>query len=47
MSQLGLGRVKTPLRGRCRSDPGCWGTQAAIAVISGLTPTMLMTRVRL
>jgi hypothetical protein len=44
---MGLGRVKTAL--------GIWApaaraevvSQAAIAAISGLTPTMFMTRVRL
>ena len=46
MSGLGLGRVKTACEGRqyCEQKPGA---QAAIAAISGLIPTMFMTRVRL
>jgi hypothetical protein len=47
MSASDLGRVKTVLR--CiwpdGSDPEI--SQATIAAISGLTPTMFMTRVRL
>ncbi len=47
MSALDLGRVKTGLRdvGLGRQEPGV--SQAAIAAISGLIPTMFKTRVRL
>jgi hypothetical protein len=47
MSALGLGRVKTVLEdvGSASQEPGL--SQAAIAAISGLIPTMFMTRVRL
>jgi hypothetical protein len=45
-SALGLGRVKTS-----EEDAGYevqdWASQAAIAAMSGLIPTMFMTRVRL
>jgi hypothetical protein len=46
MTLMGLGRVKTPLgEMRCGMlDPGA---QAMIAAISGLIPTMFITRVRL
>jgi len=47
MSGQGLGRVKTPLRGEIGSGSWIPGTQATIAAISGLIPTMFMTRVRL
>ena len=47
MSGLGLGRVKTAL-GMSAVAAGAPGvSQAAIAAISGSTPTMFMTRVRL
>ena len=46
-SALGLGRVKTALRGRRFCKPGPGRSQAVIESISGLIPTMLMTRVRL
>jgi hypothetical protein len=46
MCELGLGRVKTS-----EEDAGYevqdWASQAAIAAMSGLIPTMFMTRVRL
>jgi hypothetical protein len=46
MSELDLGRVKTS-----EEDAGYevqdWASQAAIAAMSGLIPTMFMTRVRL
>jgi hypothetical protein len=47
MSVPGLGRVKTTLRdvGPGSQEPG--DSQAVIAAISGLIPTMFMTRVRL
>jgi len=46
-SALGLGRVKTALKwvGSKSRKPRAF--QAAIAAISGLIPTMFMTRVRL
>jgi hypothetical protein len=44
MSALGLGRVKNPFGGDAMLDPGA---QAMIAAISGLIPTMFITRVRL
>jgi hypothetical protein len=47
MSLMGLGRVKTSLRGRCQSGILILEAQATIAAISGLIPTMFMTRVRL
>jgi hypothetical protein len=46
MSELGLGRVKT-LPGEVGDKPGPVRSQATIAAISGLVPTMFMTRVRL
>jgi hypothetical protein len=46
MPAMGLGRVKTS-----EEDAGYevqdWASQAAIAAMSGLIPTMFMTRVRL
>jgi hypothetical protein len=47
MSEMGLGRVKTGLKGRWFSKPGPGRSQAAIRAIRGLIPTMFMTRVRL
>jgi hypothetical protein len=38
---------KNTLEGRCRSGILDAGVQATIAAISGLIPTMFMTRVRL
>ena len=46
MSALGLGRVKTPSQ-EVDERSGSVQSQAAIAAISGLGPTMFMTRVRL
>jgi hypothetical protein len=46
MSALGLGRVKTAL-GMSARAVRVRVFQAAIAVISGLTPTRFMTRVKL
>jgi hypothetical protein len=46
MSALGLGRVKTPPR-EGGEKQGLVRSQAAIAAISGLVPTMFMARVRL
>jgi hypothetical protein len=46
MSVPGLGRVKTS-PGGVGEKPGPVRFQAAIAAISGLVPTMFMTRVRL
>ena len=43
---MGLGRVKTPPR-EVGEKPGPARFQATIAAISGLIPTMFMTRVRL
>jgi|SRR6188474_2817088 len=45
MSPLGLGRVHLPREGG--EKPGPVLSQATIAAISGLVPTMFMTRVRL
>ena len=49
MSEMGLGRVKTALGMSVLAGmtPGVCVSQAAIAVINGLTPAMFMTRVRL
>ena len=47
MSQMGLGRVKTAQEGRRYPEQKSRGSQAAIAAISDLIPTMFMTRVRL
>jgi len=46
MSELGLGRVKTPSK-EVGEKPGPVRSQATIAAISGFVPTMFMTRVRL
>ena len=46
MSAKGLRRVKTPLL-EVGEKPGPARSQATIAAISGLVPTMFMTRVRL
>src|ERR1700732_2735161 len=45
-SGLGLGRAKTPSP-EGGEKPGPVRSQATIAAISGLVPTMFMTRVRL
>jgi hypothetical protein len=47
MSQMGLGRVKTVLKETGSESQGPVRFQATIAAISGLIPTMFMTRVRL
>jgi len=47
MSASGLGRVKTPFLGKAVRSQDRFGLQATIAAISGLVPTMFMTRVRL
>jgi hypothetical protein len=46
MSAMGLGRVKTPYP-KSGVKPRPFRAQATIAAISGLIPTMFMTRVRL
>jgi hypothetical protein len=45
MSEMGLGRVKTPFP--LGEKPGPVRSQATITAISGLVPTMFMIRVRL
>jgi hypothetical protein len=45
MSEMGLGRVKTPFP--LGEKPGPVRSQATIAAISGLAPTMFMIHVRL
>jgi hypothetical protein len=47
MSAMGLGRVKTPFPWKSVRSQEPRLCQAAIAAISGLVPTMFMTRVRL
>jgi hypothetical protein len=47
MSVLGLGRVKTALRGALSQGAGMGVFQATIAAISGLIPMMFIARVRL
>jgi hypothetical protein len=44
---MGLGRVKTVLKDVGPGSQDLRMSQAAIAAISGLIPTMFMTRVRL
>jgi hypothetical protein len=44
---LGLGRVKTNLRGALSQGAGMGVFQATIAAISGLIPMMFIARVRL
>jgi hypothetical protein len=47
MSLVGLGRVKTSLQRKVARTPDLSVSQAAIAAINDLIPTMFMTRVRL
>jgi hypothetical protein len=44
---MGLGRVKRSLKDVGLGSRNLGGSQAAIAAISGLIPTMFVTRVRL
>jgi hypothetical protein len=47
MSLMGLGRVKTVSKGVRSGSQEAQASQTAIAAISGLIPTIFMTRVRL